>query len=228
MTIFTENRRPPDRVRTNSARCPVRTLFDAFRKGCVRPKGGRACFCACLHYLCLAMTPEEYRLLLHIDSPEDRQKALRGGVARLLRRVATLYRRRMFGKSRTPRGRVWGLWSWPPPCIMSSTRPPIRSCGTWGTRPMPTRSSRPPRSVQNQAPAGGHQRLPAHVRERIRRFRRGTRLGVDLGGLRHGQGGRTAGREVSGRGGHRRRFDDRRAGLRRLNNAGASKRTNCW
>ena len=73
----------------------------------------------------------------------------------------------------------------------------------------------PPRSVQNQAPAGGHQRLPAHVRERIRRFRRGTRLGVDLGGLRHGQGGRTAGREVSGRGGHRRRFDDRRAGLRR-------------
>ena len=29
MTIFTENRRPPDRVRTNSARCPVRTLFDA-------------------------------------------------------------------------------------------------------------------------------------------------------------------------------------------------------
>ena len=74
-----------------------------FRKGCVRPKGGRACFCALLalslsrHDAGRIQTASTYRFA---GGP---QKALRGGVARLLRRVATLYRRRMFGKSRTPR-----------------------------------------------------------------------------------------------------------------------------
>lgn len=78
----------------------------------------------------------------------------------------------------------------------------------------PQNHHRPPRGLPPQAAAGGHQRLPAHGRERVRRLRRGPRLGLDFGRLRHGQGRRAAGRAAQGGGRHRRRRHDGRSGLR--------------
>ncbi|MFQ7502514.1 MAG: 1-deoxy-D-xylulose-5-phosphate synthase N-terminal domain-containing protein [Alistipes finegoldii] len=91
-----------------------------------------------------------------------------------------------------------------------------------GHQTMPTRSSRAAASVQTKRRLGASAASRACPRE-YDAFG-GGRLGVDLGGLRHGQGGRTAGREyrvVAVIGG-----SSMTGGLafEGLNNAGASKR----
>ena len=138
------------------------------------------------------------------------EKALAGGVARLLRRAAALHHRGVLGQPRAPglkpRGR--GAGRGVALCLRHARRQD--RLGRRTPDLCPQDHHRAPRGVPYETAAGRHQRLPAHGRERIRRLRRRPRLGFDLRGLRHGQGGRAAGREAAGRGRDRRRLDDRR------------------
>ena len=142
------------------------------------------------------------------------QKAPAGGVAPLLRRTAPLHHRRMLGQpgpsGLEPRSRGAGRSA---ALRLRHARRPHRV----GRRPpdlRPQDHHGAPRGVPPQAPAGRHQRLPAHGRKPLRRLRRRPRLGLDLGGVRHGEGRRAAGRAAQGGGRHRRRFDDGRPRLR--------------
>ena len=155
------------------------------------------------------------------------QTALARRIASLLRRAAALYHRTVRGQPR-PSGvepRCGGAGCGDPLRFRHARRP----AGV-GRRPSGLCAQDhhgAPRGVPHQPQAGGHQRLSAHRRESLRRFRRGPFVGLDLGRFRYGQGRRAARREAAGDRRDRRRRHDGRLGFRGDEQRRAARPT-CW